>query len=942
MTPTVLFGREQERASLHDLVARLTAGHGGAALVEGEPGIGKTALLAAASAEAARRGCQVFTAAADELGSRFPLQVLLDCLDTATRSAMTGSANGGWALSGDPVTATIERFLAFVDRACAVSPVLLVADDLQWADDATFQAWSRLAHSTEQLPLLLVGAHRPVPRRPELVHLRRGLRDRGAALLQVGALPAESVVALAGELAGAPVGPRIRDLTTRAGGNPLYIRELFDALRRDNKLAVRDGIAEFTSDAAEPAVPTSLVAAIGERLDFLSEPTVEALRMAVLLGTEFSVVDLATTLGRPPTDLVGIIDEAAAAGVLVASGEQLAFRHPLLRQVLYEGMPAGLRTALHGQAAQSLTRAGAPVDRVAEQWLAAPEIVDTEMLDWLRASAPALIQRAPRIATDLLERTLSAIPADSSHRDQLEAYLASVSFLLAHNEPAEKLARGILARTSDPELIGQMTWTLVYSLLRTNQHEQALDLASKAVVDPRLDPVWRARLGAERALLLVVNERPDEAVVAAEAVLADPDQAGDRAAAGYAHHTLSLVHMIRHDTEGAARLAGAALDTIGDDPDTADLRQVVLTHQINMLRQLDRRAEADACVHEVTLLAERTGTARQFMVSSMCAECLVETGRWDDALTTLESFSDHMPSEDEWPVLNWIVHGMYALIAGHRDDRTATAEHLHVDRADGPRAFGDEKRYLLKAHALVAERAGEPEEAMALLAAELGSGQATHEIARHAWLPQLTRLAVSCDDQQVVDAAITACTAEAELAPTRRRAAAASWCTGLGSADPAPILVAAEYYREVKLPLDCGQAHEDAAILLAERGDVSAARRSFSQAVEVYLQLGAAWDLMRAESRIRPHGIRRGQRGQRRRPTVGWDALTPTEVKVARLVADGGSNPDIAAQLFLSRRTVQTHVSHILGKLGVQSRWEIARLAVPRTPDPRLRGDGTA
>jgi DNA-binding NarL/FixJ family response regulator len=91
--------------------------------------------------------------------------------------------------------------------------------------------------------------------------------------------------------------------------------------------------------------------------------------------------------------------------------------------------------------------------------------------------------------------------------------------------------------------------------------------------------------------------------------------------------------------------------------------------------------------------------------------------------------------------------------------------------------------------------------------------------------------------------------------------------------------------------------------------------------------LGAHWDIRRADSRYRALGIRRGRRDARRRPKTGWDALSPTELTVARLVAEGRSNPDIATELFLSRRTVQTHVSHIFAKLGLNSRCQVAREA---------------
>jgi DNA-binding NarL/FixJ family response regulator len=120
---------------------------------------------------------------------------------------------------------------------------------------------------------------------------------------------------------------------------------------------------------------------------------------------------------------------------------------------------------------------------------------------------------------------------------------------------------------------------------------------------------------------------------------------------------------------------------------------------------------------------------------------------------------------------------------------------------------------------------------------------------------------------------------------------------------------------------------EDAAVVLAGREDLRRARAAHAEAVEIYTGLGADWDLLRLATRLRPYGLRRP--GSRRRPATGWDALTATEQKVARLVAAGSSNPDIASDLFLSRRTVEVHVSHILAKLGARSRIELALAGRP-------------
>ncbi len=146
------------------------------------------------------------------------------------------------------------------------------------------------------------------------------------------------------------------------------------------------------------------------------------------------------------------------------------------------------------------------------------------------------------------------------------------------------------------------------------------------------------------------------------------------------------------------------------------------------------------------------------------------------------------------------------------------------------------------------------------------------------------------------------------------------------------MLAAAAYYQSAGRPLEHAQALEDAAVLLAARGDLAAARQASGEAVRVYRGLGAQWDLRRAAARLRGYGIRVGGRGRPARPARGWQALTPTEAKIAYLVAEGQSNPDIAAEMGLSRHTVETHVSHILAKLGARSRMEIARQALQHPP----------
>jgi len=191
----------------------------------------------------------------------------------------------------------------------------------------------------------------------------------------------------------------------------------------------------------------------------------------------------------------------------------------------------------------------------------------------------------------------------------------------------------------------------------------------------------------------------------------------------------------------------------------------------------------------------------------------------------------------------------------------------------------------------------------------------------------LVRAALAAGETATARAAEQASIGEVGTSDTQSRQAAAEQCRGLLAADADLLRTAADRYAAVGRPLEAGLAFEDAAVAYAQRGDTDAARTALDGALGLYAGLGAAWDARRAASRLRRHGIRQGARGTRRgRPSTGWQALTPTQTRVARLVAAGRSNPDIANELFLSRHTVETHVSHILAKLGATSRKEVALL----------------
>ncbi len=272
-----------------------------------------------------------------------------------------------------------------------------------------------------------------------------------------------------------------------------------------------------------------------------------------------------------------------------------------------------------------------------------------------------------------------------------------------------------------------------------------------------------------------------------------------------------------------------------------------------------------------------------------------------------------------------------ALITGRQNDWKQAERHLAVlDGQEYPRGYIAGSTSWAEARSLAAQRAGRLRESVEVLAFLLTPEYASGLAVRSDYLPALVRAALAAGDRQMAQAAAEAGQQDAEGDPLPRIRAYADWCQGLAYADPALVRTAADYIRKLDRRPDLGNALEDAAVLQANAGDAEGARATLREALAVYAELGAVWDSQRAVARLRPSGIVLGVGGPRQRPRTGWDALTATELRIAEQVAAGQSNPDIAEHLLLSRRTVETHVSHILTKLPARSRREVAELARAR------------
>ena len=938
VTPAgALVGRDSEMALLTRLIREVARGRGSSVLIEGEPGIGKSALVQAAVAEAPEAGCQVFWGAGDELGQALPLLPFLDGLRVREpaanprRNTIVRLLRGEVAADrGTDVPAVLaEQLLALVAEQCAVRPTILVVDDLQWADQASITLWGRLARSAQQGPLLLVGMMRPVPQRDDLLALRRVVGD--AARLQLTGLTraaaADLVAALAG---GKPDGSLLR-LADGAAGNPLYVTELVAALARSSGLTITDaGAATLTGGSA----PGSLSAAIADRLGFAAGPVREVLRAAALLGVDFAVPDLAIVLGRSVADLIPAVDEACAAGVLAESGSSLGFRHPLIRAALYDEMPTPVRAAWHRDAGRALAEAGAPADRVARQLLRATggpggpaEPVDEWMLNWLARTADSLVGQAPGVAAELLTRAVASSPAGSAQHGWLASRLADALYRLGDMAAAEQVAIRALEHAGEPDLLVDLHWTLAQCRMLAGLSAESLATLDRALASPGISARHRARLLVLAARTHINLGEVEKAGQVAASALAAASEAGDNWAMGWALHVLSIVTAVQGHVTDALPLFDRALTVTQSDPALTDLRLLLQINKAVTLGNLDRYEEALAAAGQARDLADQVGTTfRLAQAHSALGQLLFETGPWDDALAEVEILPENLKE----PGAACCDLSIAAVICFHRGEIGAARRHLAAAVPHAKRIGHRLVTALALARSLDCEHDGALPEALAALTDAVdGNTEEIEEI--EDLLADAVRLATEMGDLSTAQALAGHAAALAAESKIPHRQANALYCRGLLDRDAPRLLAAAERYDDASRPLLTAKALEAAAGEFVDTGDRGQARAAFTRAVEVYTSLGAAADVARLQATFRAHGIRRGPHAKHRRARSGWDSLTATEIKIAAFVEEGLSNPEIAARLLLSRRTVATHVSHILKKLDVHSRIDIARESALRT-----------
>ena len=484
-----------------------------------------------------------------------------------------------------------------------------------------------------------------------------------------------------------------------------------------------------------------------------------------------------------------------------------------------------------------------------------------------------------------------------------------------------RVAERALGRAADPDLVVDLHWTLAQCRMLDGSSAESLTTLDRALASPGLSAKHRARLLVLAARTYLHLGELDAADREAAGALASAQEVGDAWATGWALHVLALGAMIRGDLADALPLYDRGLSVTETDPGLTDLGLLLQINKAGTLFNLDRHDEALTTAERARQLADQVGTAvRLGQAHCMLSQLFFETGRWDDALAEIET----VPTDLKEPIAASDDLGITATIKFHRNGPALARHHLVEAEPHACRVGQQSIPPLILARSLDREQAGDLSGALAVLTAAF-NGNPDDLGAIEDLLMDAVRLTLKTGDKMAAQTLAGQAATLADGSQIPHRQANALYCRGMVDRDAATLLEAAQRYADASRPLPRAKALEAAAECLVEVEDRVGARLAFEQAMELYEFLGAEADLNRVQAEFRGYGIRRGPHSKHRRAQSGWESLTDAELKVAAFVEEGLSNPDIAARLMLSRRTVATHVSHILKKLEVATRTDIAR-----------------
>lgn len=955
--PGGFVGRATEFASVHDRLLADDRSRRGV-LVEGEAGIGKTRLIVEvvthlpSSTRVARgRGdplqrdrpfgavATAITALRDDDDVPGALHELSD-VDVSHGPPIDHVGPGRHAHLVDVLAGTIHQ-------ASRAAPIVLVLDDLQWVDAGSLAVVHELLTSGSNVAF--VGAARGEPRPAHLDQLVASLVPRHLQTMVLPRLADQDVEELVRRMVGDRPGPLLASHVAGASGNPLFVTELIDALSEDHALvrAVEGNARQV--ELAEASVPPSLRMTLLRRLSTLPPDALDMLLAAATLGATFDLADLALVLGEPATVVAARLREPMRAGWIEASGEHLAFRHDLVRDAVYDDAVPAVRRALHRQVADQLLAAGRPAGVVARHLVLGSVAPDPRAARWLSAEGRDALASAPDVAADLLGAAAELDPAPGAWRDEVVLDLGVASMWAGEVERGEAVLRGLLDGPHTPTIDADARLALARSCVLAGRTTEALELLHDTSRDPDggcderphagehedgtgETPVARTRLAVERALTHMLRGELDDARRESDAVLAVADTHGTDETRCLATGVRSALLAMRGRFDDAVLAAEQAVAIASASTHRETARRPPQLFLGSILIDSDRFDAGWRALHDARRTSEQLGNVWDLPVQHLVsARGRFLAGQHDDVVAEVQTAFD-VASDSGTHVLEVWGHAMLAHVHLHRGDTAAARRSLVAGETamtvTGPQVRGTD--WLLWARALLDDVEGRHDEARSLLAVVWDAHRSLGLHSESRLLgPDLLRLHLRTGARDDAAAVVAAVEDNAEVAGTASARAAALRCRGLLDDDADRLVAAVTAIAATRCRMEHALTALDAGAALARAGRDEPAVESYTAARELGVAAGMLAAVRQAEAGLRVLGVRYGVRGERgERPVTGWDALTPTELIVTRLAAQGLTNPEIGERLFVSRRTVQTHLSHVFAKLGVTSRVELATLAI--------------
>lgn len=913
-----LLERDAELREMAGAIAAARGGDGRLVVVEGEAGIGKSTLLDAAAEMARRDGLTVLQGRGGELERLYVNGVVVDLFgpavhDDADRArrltGMAASAAPVFGLPGnsaDPL-ATVHGLYWLTVNLATEQPLLIAVDDAHWADTGSLRFLAYLSRRLRELPIVVAITLRPPDSHepPELRELRALEPARRLGLKRLTKVGVESILRRAGVAAD----PAVVDACWRATrGNPLYVREI-----ATNPEAAR-------ALAAGRATPEPLALAVRHRIGLLDPEATHVAEAVAILGDEATPNRVARLADLPRDQVYADLRRLTDASML-ERGDLPAFSHPIVRSSVYTAMPPVARGDAHRRAGLLLADEGASIDAVAAQLVEAVPTGDSRVVALLRDGARAArAQGEAAAATRYLDRALVE-PPSADERPLVVAELAAAEAAIGAPGAAIRYQEALAIATSDAARAA-LYLELGHTRIAAADWAGAADefrrgLAMARQTDTQLTARLEADYVASAWVSMTAGPEADEILRRAQqASSVTPEQRELLVSLAFQQATAV--------TETAPELAARVLDAIGDVPidelvgegqtvelstgvlsatDELDAGLDLLTRAIDAVPRTGRysklgvysycrawpryfkgdlvnaAADAEAAVH-----AHELGWETFFPVASgLLAYCRLERGELDAAIRAVDAvdpqaWANRIDTEGFLP----IARGRILLEQG---DATRAAEQFLAAGAAASRAgMRSPGPFNWRSWAAVAlARAGERASAHDIAAELLDNARR--------WGARWT-LAVALRTMGVVSRSregLDLLEESVELART----------------SPARL-------EEVRCLVELGEA-------LRRRGLRVDARQRLAEAVDLAHRLGSRALLERAQRELRAAGGR-----PRRYAITGRDALTPSETRVAELVAAGRTNRQVAEALFVTPKAVEYHLANAYRKLGIGGRGELA------------------